>query len=65
MRKGAILSFLLFFMLTGVGAVSAAPAERILSFHSDIEVHVDGGVTVRETIRVVVAAVAGAGGNVA
>jgi hypothetical protein len=51
MRKGALLSFLLLTLTPG-GAASAAPAERILTFHSDIDVGADGGVTVRETIRV-------------
>jgi hypothetical protein len=52
MRKGALLSFLLSFLLAAAGVVSGAPAERILRFHSDIEIGLDGGVTVRETIRV-------------
>jgi hypothetical protein len=52
MRKGAFLSFLLLFILTADGVAFASPAERIISFHSDVEVGVDGGVTVRETIRV-------------
>lgn len=54
MRKGAFLSFLLL-VLTAGGAATALPAERIISFHSDIDIGLDGGVTVRETIRVAAA----------
>ena len=52
MRKGVLLPCLILFLLTAGGGASAAPAERILHFHSDIAVGLDGGVTVRETIRV-------------
>ena len=38
---------------TGAGPAAARAAERIVSFHGEIEVHADGSMTVRETIRAV------------
>ena len=39
-------------ILIGAGTAQAQNDERILHYHSDITVHADGGMTVRETIRV-------------
>ena len=39
-------------ILIGAGTAQAQNDERILHYHSDITVHEDGGMTVRETIRV-------------
>ncbi|MCR4336744.1 MAG: DUF2207 domain-containing protein [Candidatus Omnitrophica bacterium] len=48
------LGFLMTFCLGIVTLAFAAPsAERILSFHSDIDVHADSTMTVTETIRVI------------